>query len=832
MRYKTLFLATLLLASASLAQAQSKAENWGSWGSSHPSRELECGEYYWEPSPCPEVQIKQKHDHTPLPQYRHEGWDTAITCPTRETGIILSCMPYIPVKYFNGYYAVDAIPYDPPDTTFHFGQQLPNGADDQFCSNSVTLPYNFYFFGVQKTAFVAGGNGIITFNTSSAGQHCDYGTYQAMPWTATSGGGNSGSNYPTVAYHRDAIYGVFQDTDPSCNVTSPEGIWYGIKDEWPCRKIIASYNDLPWFSCSQNANNKQKYQIVCYEGSNIIEVHVSHRTNATCNWCSYGLIGIQNATGLAQTKGALTTTTRNVINGAPAAFWPTGMNPMTTQTLNNVAYRFTPQGQTPKNYKWYRIFDDGRDSIQLTTDVTDTNGYYIPMGTDFDTMCPNLTRAVVKPNTTSRYVFQLTFSDANDVIYNLYDTITIGIDTASEMDLYATGAPTTRKTLDICEGEVANLTLEYPVAQLADTVIYHVERISGGQRITLDEAQSLSIGEWTSGLAKYSQSLSIGTSLPTEGRQRNKIDSIYVQASINFVSGCFNYDTMLVRIFPNFDTTVVEGICNGESYTWSANGQTYTNSVRADAQLQSTPGCDSIVHLDLTVLDVSYTVDAVKDCKPYTWINGQTYYTSNSATAATDTLLLKNIWGCDSIVQLEFTLLPVEARIRSDREYFDYDHLDAELNDVSLNNSSRTWLVPGGNTSTSTTLYYSIQPDMEEANIWLVAQSQYGCTDTTNIIIPMRKESFWMPNVFMPDNAAGNNRFGSTSLKTGWEEMFIYNRNGMLVFQCEGADCQWDGKDLNGNPCPQGVYTYFVRYSNEYKPKQIHVRRGTVTLIR
>ena len=841
MKYRLLFIATLLLASVGLTQAQSKEENWGSWGNSHPSPILDtntCGEYYWPQSPCPEVQIKQKHDHTPIAPYRHEGWDTAITCPTRESGIILSCMPYIPVKYFNGYYSVDEIPFDPPDTTFHFGTQLPNNNDDAFCANAVQLAYNFYFFGEQKNAFVAGGNGIITFNTSSAGQHCDYGNYIAIPWSAENGGGNYGNDYPTVAYHRNAIYGVFQDTDPGGNMTNPQGIWYGIKDEWPCRKIIASYNDLPWYPHGSNTTNRQKYQIVCYEGSNIIEVHVARRTNASCSWCSYGLIGIQNATGQPQVKGSLSSTTREVIPNAPAAFWPTGKNPMTTQTIINTAYRFTPWGNTPKNYEWFFIREDG-DTIRLTTDNTDTNGYYIPVDDQIPTTglheypnCPTLTRAIVKPTVPTQYYFHMWFNDANEVRYDLFDSIFVGIDTANDMTLHVTERPANQKIYDICEGSAANLKLEYPATQLRDTVTYRVERISNGERIVLDGTQSLTIGEWNDGNTTHTQNITLGASLPSQGRLQNKIDSIYITTYIEFASHCTNYDTLLVRVFPNFDTTVVVGICQGESYLWSANGKTYTTSTRADEELQSVPGCDSIVHLDLTVMDVSYTIDTVKDCKPYTWLNGTTYYASNSATAATDTLMMKNIWDCDSIVQLNFTLLPVEARIRSDREFFDYDHLDAQLNDISLNNSTRTWIVPGGNTSTSATLYYSIQPDMDEANIWLVATSPYGCIDTTDIVIPMRKESFWMPNAFMPDNAAGNNTFGSMSLQTAWEEMSIYNRHGILVFQCEGADCQWDGKDLNGNPSPQGVYTYIIRYSNEYKPKQIHVLRGTVTLIR
>jgi gliding motility-associated-like protein len=281
-----------------------------------------------------------------------------------------------------------------------------------------------------------------------------------------------------------------------------------------------------------------------------------------------------------------------------------------------------------------------------------------------------------------------------------------------------------------------------------------------------------------------------------------------------------------------YDTTTVQGICQGERYTWSANGQVYTTSTQATVNLTSTPGCDSTVHLDLTVMNTSYTVDHIYDCKPYTWINGQTYYTSNTATAILDTVLLQNMWGCDSVVQLDLSIQPVTANIKASRDFFDFDNLDVVLNDISTGSDSRVWQMPNGLTYTSATAFYTMPADLDEADIWLLAASPYGCVDSTHIVIPLRKESFWVPNIFTPESASGNNTFGSISTRTLTQEMHIYNRNGQLVFHCEEPDCQWDGRDPSGNLCPQGTYTYLIRYTNEFLPKVVHVLRGTVTLIR
>ena len=194
--------------------------------------------------------------------------------------------------------------------------------------------------------------------------------------------------------------------------------------------------------------------------------------------------------------------------------------------------------------------------------------------------------------------------------------------------------------------------------------------------------------------------------------------------------------------------------------------------------------------------------------------------------------MLKNIYGCDSIVQLDFTLRPLTAKLRSDVDHFDLDHLDAVLTDISIGGNGRVWKLPGASDQTGVNAYYSIPAELDGANITLIAKSPYGCEDSAKIYLPLNKEHFWMPNAFTPDNPAGNNTFGSVSTKTLHQEMLIYNRRGELVFSCKGTDCAWNGRDFNGNPCVQGAYVYIIRYSNEFEPNVTHTIRGTVMLIR
>lgn len=863
---------------------------------SSPSPEIECGEYQWPEvqSPCPEVQVKQKHDHTAIARYRHKGWDTVVTCANPQ--IILSCMPYIPVQRFNGTYYVDPIPYDPPDTTFSLGTRMGIGTDDVFAGSHTVIPYPFYFFGIRKNQFRIGANGLVTFvsptDFGSGAPYCPYGfrtNTNKLPWDGTPGHTDPFSNYSMRM--KDAIYGVMEDTDPAYFVGSEsnrvDGIYYGIQDEFPCRKIICSWKEAPDFG---HHDGKGTYQIVCYEGSNIIEVHVRQR--GCCPTTSDALIGIQNATGQPQVSSSTPTDPNSspAINGKPAAFAPsvnggTPGNPFTS-TLNHVAFRFTPAGTTAKNYGWRRIYDDGRPDVELRNIVVypeamdDSCGYYEPM--DDANSCPTLTKAYVSPKEPAKYVFYLRFLNANNDQYVLTDTVFIGVDTVNYLDIHKLPINDTLPgRLDICLNDTARMRLDITALQEITHEEWLIRRVSGGDTITLDSlvadnhpgqvvnlsnnylsfdprytpVQAFRIqGNDTTVMDTTLFSLDdydligdtiltrkvflFSRNLPTQGLQANKIDTILIQVTSDFASGCHNYDTFMLRVFPNFDTVIADGICQGETFTWDTNGSPYktftqpTNPQTEFVLLHSTPGCDSLVHLKLTVSSVSHTIDHQEDCKPYTWLNGKTYTTSNVATAATDTIVLKNRYDCDSIVQLELVIHPLTAKLRSDIDHFTLDNLDAVLTDISIGGSSRVWKFPNGPDQTGVNAYYSIPADMEGANIILIANSPYGCVDTAKIYIPLNKEHFWVPNAFTPDNPAGNSLFSSVSTKTLKQEMLIYNRRGELVFRCEGADCAWDGRDFDGNPCVQDAYVYIIRYTNEFEPQNTRVLKGTVTLIR
>ena len=851
-KHAILFVATLLI-SLGTANAQ-----FTEWGPSDPSPVLNCGDYQWPPvwEPCPEVQVKQKHDHTPLARYSHEGFDTVVTNCTTE--VVLTCTPYIPTQFFNGQYTVDQIPYAPVDTSFSMAaypnsrQQIPINRDDMYGS-MTTLDFPFFFFGEKKNHFYIGDNGIVTFtNNFGSGDYCPWSipTGSTLPWTSTNGNTPGGASYFDRMH--DAIYGIFEDTHAAASGSSflhgDQGIYYGVIDDYPCRKIIATWKGIPKYSGSATSTTRQTYQMVCYEGSNIIEVHIKKRycCSSTNSGTSNAFLGIQNTTGEAQHPESPInhpgTTLWNIHNGAPGAYWPLNKNPFPRIEVDTEAYRFTPQGDILKDYGWYILNEDGSHDTLSNIDNGIDSYWEIMQGDDLSQYatwnlapCPSLTKCYVRINEPTKFVFYLRFHNALDSVYDLQDTVFVGVDRGHDINLHAQGKPSSERSMSICAGQTALMQVDWPRLQDTTHTTWRITRILNGDTIELSRNLfNITRGTVNDSIVTMPVTLN-SNGLPATG-VNNKIDSIYLQISADFANCTDSHSVFLVKVYPNFDTTVVKGICEGGRYYWTADSSyhyTDTDPAVDTVHLQSVPGCDSLVRLDLTVYGRTHSIDTIFACEPYTWLNGTTYYEDNTATALQDTILLQNQWGCDSIVHLELHMMPLTAMIRTNVDHFTLSQLDVVLNDVSINGGSRTWLFPDGGTQTSATAYYTLPAELDSALIYMIAYSAYGeCDDTTHVVIPLQRENIWLPNAFTPDNLAGNNLFGSISKNTLSEEMYIYNRHGELVYQCEKIDCTWDGKDLNGNVCPQGTYVYIIRYRTTFEPEREQLLRGTVTLIR
>ena len=94
--------------------------------------------------------------------------------------------------------------------------------------------------------------------------------------------------------------------------------------------------------------------------------------------------------------------------------------------------------------------------------------------------------------------------------------------------------------------------------------------------------------------------------------------------------------------------------------TYSANNTTATHTLVGGAS----NGCDSIVTLDLTINTSTTGTDIQSACNTYQWIDGTTYSVNN--TTATHTIVGGASNGCDSIVTLDLTILQTNTSTYND----------------------------------------------------------------------------------------------------------------------------------------------------------------------
>ena len=159
-------------------------------------------------------------------------------------------------------------------------------------------------------------------------------------------------------------------------------------------------------------------------------------------------------------------------------------------------------------------------------------------------------------------------------------------------------------------------------------------------------------------------------------------------------SGCDSTVTLDLTINTSYSTTDVQGNC--DSYTW-IDGNTYTTSNNtASFMLTSITGCDSLVTLDLTIANSLTGTDTQIACDSYTWIDGVTYTSSNNVAS----VLLTASGGCDSLVTLDLTINNSETATDIQSACDSYTWIDG--NTYTASNNSATFVLTNASGCDST----------------------------------------------------------------------------------------------------------------------------------
>jgi len=151
-------------------------------------------------------------------------------------------------------------------------------SSDDVYSTAVPIGFTFNYFGTNYTQCLISLNGYIKFDLTQAGNYSPWAIGQGIP-------GNNNVLNSIMGFYSD-IYPLFP--------TNPGTIDYTTIGTAPNRKFVVSFCDAPMFSCT---NLVASFQIVLYETTNDIEVHIANAPNCPSWNGGYAIEGIQNATG-------------------------------------------------------------------------------------------------------------------------------------------------------------------------------------------------------------------------------------------------------------------------------------------------------------------------------------------------------------------------------------------------------------------------------------------------------------------------------------------------------------------------------------------------------
>ena len=206
-------------------------------------------------------------------------------------------------------------------------------------------------------------------------------------------------------------------------------------------------------------------------------------------------------------------------------------------------------------------------------------------------------------------------------------------------------------------------------------------------------------------------------------------------------------------------------------------------------------------------------------------------------SSTTYTMIGHGANNCDALPLTErVTVIPFPVpKVNLSPKYVDSEDPTVVLTNASSYAATTSWLFSDGERVDQK----SVKHTFEEAktgqdsvvNVELTTANVLGCVTVYPFTIPVHLFTAWLPTVFTPSSEDVNAKFKLFTINEyEYFHIYVYNREGMLVFESEDPAFEWDGTH-NGTACPQGAYVYVCNYRKPHVGT-LSSRKGTVTLLR
>ena len=360
-------------------------------------------------------------------------------------------------------------------------------------------------------------------------------------------------------------------------------------------------------------------------------------------------------------------------------------------------------------------------------------------------------------------------------------------------------------------------------------------------------------------------------------RQWYYADSLGAIDTIRTMADCDSIVTLDLTVHYSTSTALRDTMCHNQTYNWHGfsvqSDSTYlTEDFPLVDTLHTVHGCDSVVGMIVTKMALPriefnhaidcrnrvYTLTATATAPltsggepqpmAYTlWssvpadptLDGQEELTTVTVgpQQATDYILFTDYRStpfCPTTSQIKLTPITVpEAEMKVNPEALSYDDLSFTAYDISYHpERERAWYIDWLMQSEKGPELTGTAP--VDADSVIVALRVYNgqCYDTAMRVLPVNRVALFAPNAFTPlrDN---NNRFVIVGHGIIDGELFVYNREGLLVYYTTDYTNGWDGRRYSdGRLCPQGNYVWKLIYHATDLPNSSRTEVGTVLLIK
>lgn len=580
------------------------------------------------------------------------------------------------------------------------------------------------------------------------------------------------------------------------------------------------------------------------DAATLVAAPSSNNTPVVCNWTT-GTTTVASNTNTITVDPTATTT--YMVTATDAAGCSTNRTVVVTvnHPTNTEFTQTVCEGYTWSNHGWSQTYNESGDYTHDYTSAQGCPSTDVLHLTVYHNTNTEYTETACDSYTWTNHGLTQTYTTSGNYQHNY--TTTEGCPSTDVLHLTVNHNSSATYTETVCDSYTWNnhgWSQEYTASGTYTHAYMSAEGCPSTDVLTLTVNQSGTGSLYVTQCEEYTW---YGANYNTSGDYQHHLTT---------VRGCDSLVTLHLTIINSYYVDLYDTVCFGASYSWY--GNTYTQPGDYEHLLVSQNGCDSTLTMHLYQLPVVRVgIDAKPDCHTgsykltvssinsdqYEWwsepdngdLASQQHETEVTVTPLVNTTYYAKAWAAgheECAASTSLKLEPVKiprAAIDAHPSYLTIDRTDWNATDRSVGGTWRMWYVDGEYYSGDPHISGQIVPAIDSLELVLIIGTD-DCADTAHRTIPYKNVGLWLPNVFTPaqDN---NNYFGPEGSGIIECEMWVYNREGLLVFHSESMNDRWDGKH-KGENCPQGSYTYRVAYKTVAEPESEMEVVGTVTILR